>query len=118
MDWIRSQNSQLHSLYAQLSDDSGPLDIPPGTTVLFVGLPAYPSLLGQMLEPIEGGGVVVRAGATPDDPNRGFVRYDLSTTDVGTPGVWKCKWWLTPPGQSSAQAFPEDGVMWLEIEGV
>jgi len=118
MDWIRSQGSQLHSLFSQLSDESGPLDIPPGTTVSFVGIPAYRAISGLVPPSIQGGGVVVRAGATADDPNRGYVRYDMTTSDVATPGVWKCKWYLTPPGQSSVQAFPEDSEMFLWVQGV
>lgn len=86
------------------------MDIPPGTTVSFGG-----HLLGSPVTRIGGSGVVVRAGATADDPNRGLVRYDLSASDVITPGLFYVQWLLTPPNSSIVQSFPEDSYECLLI---
>ncbi len=118
-DIIRRQYDQIHSVYSQLSDASGPLDIPVGTIVSFTGhmLGAHSKLVtAGIVEPTIGGnGVVVRAGATTDDPNRGFVRYDLSTEDVATPGIYYCHWILQPPNTSQVQSFPEDSALTMII---
>lgn len=120
-DWIRTQYDQVHSLFAQLTDISGGLDIPPGTSVQFTGvnsLQPWPTAPGQVvptLPPIGGLAQVVRPGATPDDPNRGFVRYDLSTSDMANAGLFRCQWVLTPPNSVQQQSFPEDGYMTLLI---
>lgn len=102
-DYVRSQGAQLHSLVAQLSDNQGPLDIPPGTTVIFGG-----HMLSTPEVRIGGQGVVIRAGAERDDPNRGLVRYDLASADVATPGFFYCQWKLTPPNSTTYALFPED----------
>jgi len=121
-DWIRTEGSRTHSLFAQLSDSNGLLDLPMGTTVSFVGVPQYtpqPTTPGQIVTPlpnIGGGGVVERPGATLDDPNRGFVRYDLTDADVSNQAVYRCTWYVTTPGQTNSQAFPEDGNMLLWIK--
>lgn len=109
-DWTRSQGSQIHSIKATLSDSNGPLDIPPGTTVLFQG-----RRLGEETPVISGQGIVVRPGAMPDDPNRGSVRYDLTSSDSEQIGIFYCRWTLTPPYSSISQSFPEDYRMVLLI---
>lgn len=107
-DWVRTSGDQVHSLYAQLTDSTGALDIPPNTQAFFVG-----RLLGATEQSIGGTAQVVRSGAQPDDPNRGFVRYDLSTSDVATSGIYYCKFKLIPPGSTQTQSFPEDSSMIL-----
>lgn len=109
-DFIRTQGDRVHSISAQLSDASGGLDVPHGTTVSFSG-----HLLGHREIVIGGNGVIVRADAEDDDPNRGFVRYDLSTDDVLHPGIYYCKWRLVPPGSTQTQSFPEDARMTLLV---
>jgi len=102
--WVRTQYGQGHSLFAQLTDSSGPFNIQPNTTVVLSG-----KLIGETTPSIGGNAVVVRAGAEADDPSRGFVRYDLSTADMAVPGIFYCQWVLTPGGSSQSQPFPEDG---------
>ena len=114
-DWIRTQNNQQHSLFAQLTDANGPLDIPPGTTVTFHGTDTFDIHLSSAPITIGGNAVAVRPGAAPDDPNRGAVRYDLSTLDVAFPGLFYCQWTLTPPSSLTTQSFPEDGRMILIV---
>lgn len=109
-DWVRIQGGNLHSLSAQLSDANGPLNIPLGTTVSFAG-----RLIGNIVATIGGAAQVTRAGAEIDDPNRGFIHYDLSTADVSTPGIFNCLWYIVPPNSSQIQPFPEDSYMVLII---
>lgn len=109
-DYIRTQGGRLHSLVAQLSDTGGPLDIPIGTQATFGG-----HLLGDPTTRIGGTAVIIRAGAEPDDPNRGLVRYDLSTQDVAIAGMFYCQWTLTPPGSTLSSPFPEDGAEILVV---
>lgn len=109
-DWVRTQDGSSHSLEAQLADINGPLDLPPGTTLTFAG-----RLLGANGPSIGGAGVVVRAGAQPDDPNRGFVRYDLSDSDVINTGIFYCLWYILLPNTTKSQPFPEDGPMVLLV---
>src|SRR5215471_21231877 len=121
-DWIRTEQGRIHSLFAQLNDANGPLDLPMGTTVSFIGRPCYnpePMDPGQTVVPlatIGGGAVVERPGATMDDPNRGFVRYDLSDADVAAQAVYRCLWYVLLPGQTNAQPFPEDSDMFLWVK--
>ena len=113
-DWIRTQANQLHSLYAQLTDVNGPIDIPPGTVVAFHGTYTMSQENNLASFTIGGNAIAVRPGAEPDDPNRGSVRYDLSSSDVAQPGLFYCQWQLTPPA-ATPQSFPEDGRMTLMI---
>ena len=118
-DWIITRAATLQPLFAQLSDAGGPLDLQPGTQVSFLGTPLFQgqpdgSLAG--IPTIGGGAVVVRPGATPDDPNRGFVRYDLSSGDIANVAQYKCVWLVLPPGQVTPQAFPQDGNMYLYVK--
>lgn len=123
VDYIRAQGSQIHSIFATLTDANGNLDLPYDTVVTFVGVPFYqpqPTSPGQTVTPIPqigGSAVVLRPGATPDDPYRGVVRYDLSSGDVAQPGMYRPLWFVTPPGQATAQAFPEDATQTLWIMG-
>lgn len=114
-DWIRTQGNQQHSLFAQLTDANGPLDIPPGTTVAFHGTHTQDPNNYSGPATVGGNAVAVRPGAALDDPNRGAVRYDLSTQDVSTPGLFYCQWTLTPPSSLISQSFPEDGRMVLIV---
>ncbi len=109
-DWVRTQGDRVHSLEARFTDSNGGLDITPNSVVTFSG-----KLVGALLPSIGGAGVAVRPGAQPDDPNRGLVRYDLSTADVVSPGLYYCQWQLVQPGSTQVQSFPEDGIMTLII---
>lgn len=109
-DWVRTQGDQVHSVFAQLTDQNGPLNIPAGTVVTFEG-----RLLGTEFSSIGGTGVVLSPDAPPEDPDLGRVRYDLSTSDVAVPGIYYCKWKLVPPSSTQVQSFPEDGSMTLVL---
>ncbi len=112
-DWIRSQFDTVHALEAQLSDANGPLDIPPGVTASFVGVSTFQSTTS--VTKIGGHAVIVRPGATYDDPNRGYIRYDLTSTDMALPGIYFCQWKLHPPYSTQIQSFPEDSYLVLVI---
>src|SRR5579871_321579 len=101
-DWIITQDAALQPLFAQLSDSAGPIDLPYGTQVTFVGIPMYqgqPDGTSAGLPNIGGGASVVREGAQPDDPNRGFVRYDLSDADIANVAQYRVVWLVLPPLQ-------------------
>lgn len=110
-DWVRTQGNRVHSIFAQLMDASGGLDIPHGTVVELHG-----RKWDETTVSIGGTGLAVKPGADPGDSQRGFVRYDLSTTDMARPGLFYCKWRLFPPGSSEYQSFPEDDPMTLLIQ--
>lgn len=110
-DWVRTAGNRVHSIFAQLTDASGGLDIPPGTIVQLYG-----RRWNEAENSIGGQAVATKPGAEPNDAQRGFVRYDLSTTDVARPGMYYCKWRLYPPGSSEYQSFPEDDPMTLLIQ--
>ena len=107
-DWTRTSGSQIHPIAAQLTDANGPLNIPPGTRVLFQARP-----LASTAPTISGIGSVVRPDAEPDDPNRGAVLYNLTASDAAQTAIFYCKWTLTPPSSSISQSFPEGAPMVL-----
>jgi hypothetical protein len=110
-DWVRTQGNRVHSIFAQLTDANGGLDIPPGTIVQLFG-----RRWDEAAFSIGGVGLAVSPGAEPNDSQRGFVKYDLSTADMERPGMYYCKWRLYPPGSSEYQSFPEDDPMILLIQ--
>lgn len=83
--------------------------------VSFVAQNGLQPFTGPALPTIGGAGVVVRPGATIDDPNRGVVRYDLSTSDVANAGLFFGQFLFQPPGSSFSIPTPEGGRMTLLV---
>lgn len=110
-DYVRKVGSIDHSFAATLSDASGPVDLPVGTTVSMVAW-----LPGAEATPrINRPGVVLKPGAPVGDPLRGSVRMDPQAVDMAVPGAYRTQWVIQVPGQPTPQPFPEDGYMTLVL---
>lgn len=111
-DWIRSKTNLAHSLYATLSDQNGPIDLPVGTSVAITT-----RLLGNSALTTSATAAVVAPGAPLNDPERGQVRYDPVAQDVENQGVYYVKWHVQMSDQPDGyiQSYPEDGPMILII---
>jgi hypothetical protein len=108
-DWIRKPGVTAHPLEAVLQDRNGPIDLPPGTTVITrAKLPGEPTLK------INAAASIVNPGASVGDPDRGRVMYTLQVIDLNEPGIYEVDFLANIP-LLGEQVFPEDGYSYLLV---
>lgn len=105
-DFVRTAGDLAHPFTSTLSDNNGPVDLPPGTTVIFTS-----RLLAATTLTTNASAVVVSPGAPVGNVNRGVVRYDPVSQDVAVPGLYYIKWKVNTPDQPAGynQSYPEGG---------